>query len=257
MKKRKQASHKGENGIVVVIGGSELYVGAPILTAMAALRSGVDLAYIAAPEIVSAIANAYSPDIISVKLPGKYLRPGHMDEIRKYAKRADCLVIGNGAGLRTETRSLLKKVCMTDKPKVIDADALDAIKGIKVSNCVLTPHHGEFRDLFGEEGGRNTIRKYAKKDMIILLKGPIDLVSDGKSIVEIKGGNPGMTVGGTGDVLAGLTAGLIAQGEPLMKAAVLASRINKKAGDIAYRKKGYGLLASDLVEIIPEILKKK
>ncbi|MBW2995104.1 NAD(P)H-hydrate dehydratase [Candidatus Woesearchaeota archaeon] len=255
MKKRKLTSHKGENGIVLVIGGSELYVGAPILASMSALSSGVDLAFVAAPELVSMIANVYSPDIISVKLPGKFLKPGHFNEIKKYVKKADCLVIGNGAGLRKETLKLLRKAAKIDKPKVLDADALDAIKGLDIKNCVLTPHHGEFRDLYGEDGNIKTIKKHARKDRIILLKGHVDLISDGNTVVKVKGGNPAMAVGGTGDVLAGLVAGLIAQGEPLMKAAVKASRINKKAGDIIYRKKGYGLLASDLLEIIPKIIK--
>jgi NAD(P)H-hydrate epimerase len=255
MKKRKAGSHKGENGIVLVVGGSELYVGAPVLAAMAALRSGADLAFVAAPELVSMVANVYSPDIISAKLPGKFLRPVHFKMMKQFIKRADCILMGNGAGLKKETRNLLRKIAKIDKPKVIDADALDAIKGMKVENCVLTPHHGEFRDLFGEEGSRKTIKKYARKDMIILLKGRIDLVSDGARVVEVRGGNPAMTVGGTGDVLAGLVAGLVAQGEELMTAAVLASRVNKKAGDIAYRKKGYGLLASDLVEEIPAVMK--
>jgi len=254
MKKRKLTSHKGENGIVLVIGGSELYVGAPVLAALGALRAGVDLSFIAAPKDVALIANIYSPDIISIKLTGKYLRPGHLGLIKKYVKRADCIVMGNGAGLRKETLNLLRKVAKIDKPKVMDADGLDAIKGIDVKNCVLTPHHGEFKDLYGEEGNMKTVKKHARKDRIILLKGHIDIISNGKTVIQVKGGNPGMSVGGTGDVLAGLVAGFIAQGEPLMKAAVKASKINKKAGDIVYKKKGYGLIASDLLDVIPKLL---
>ena len=256
MKKRKLTSHKGENGIVLVIGGSELYVGAPVLAALGALRTGVDLSLVAAPKDVALIANIYSPDIISIKLPGKYLRSGHMGMIRRFIKRADCIVIGNGAGLRKETLNLLKKVVKIDKPKVIDADALDAIKGLKVSNCILTPHHGEFYDLFGESGTKKSIKKYASKDKIILLKGYYDLISNGKRVIQVKGGCPGMTVGGTGDVLAGLAAGLIAQGEDLFKAAIKASRINKNAGELVEKKKGYGLLASDLLDVIPGLVKK-
>jgi NAD(P)H-hydrate epimerase len=254
MKKRKLASHKGENGIVLVVGGSELYVGAPIFAALAALRSGVDLAIIAAPKLVSMVANVYSPDIISAKLSGRFLKLKHMKEISKFVKKSDCIIIGNGAGLNKSTKQLIRKIAKIDKPKVIDADALDAVKGIDVKNCVLTPHQGEFKDLYGEKGNEKIVKKHARKDRIILLKGHIDLISDGKKVIKIKGGNPGMSVGGTGDVLTGLVAGLIAQGEPLLKAAVKASKINKKAGDIMFRKKGYGLLASDLLEVVPGLL---
>ncbi|MBW3012561.1 hydroxyethylthiazole kinase, partial [Candidatus Woesearchaeota archaeon] len=92
------------------------------------------------------------------------------------------------------------------------------------------------------------------KDRIILLKGPADLVSDGKKVVSVKGGSDAMTVGGTGDVLTGIVAGLIAQGTPLMAAAVKASKINKKAGEIVFKKKHYGLLASDLIKEIPDLI---
>ena len=255
MKKRKKTSHKGQNGIVLVIGGSELYIGAPILTTLAAQATGLDLTYIAAPEEVALIANVYSPDIISIKLPGKVLKPKHMKMFERFVEKADCIAIGPGLGLDKQTVSAVKEIVKTKKPKVIDADALHAIKGLDVKNCVLTPHHGEFMDLFGEPGSYKSIKKYARKDKIILLKGHVDLVSDGSKVYSIHGGTEAMTVGGTGDVLTGIVAGLIAQGDSLLDAARKASKINKKAGEIVFKKKKYGLFASDLISEIPKLVK--
>jgi NAD(P)H-hydrate epimerase len=141
MKKRKKTSHKGENGIVLVIGGSELYVGAPILTTLAAQATGLDLTYIAAPEEVALIANVYSPDIISIKLHGDILKKKHIAQFKKFIDKADCVAIGPGLGLDKQTAEAVREIVKTKKPKVIDADALHAIKGIDVHNCVLTPHH--------------------------------------------------------------------------------------------------------------------
>jgi len=254
MKKRRKTSHKGENGIVLVIGGSEIYVGAPILTTIAAQATGIDLAYLAAPKEVALIANVYSPDIISIKLPGRHLTQHHIPEFKKFIEKSDCIAIGPGLGLHKDTIAAVRKIVKTKKPKVIDADALNAIKGAEVHNCILTPHHGEFLRLFGEPGNYQTIKKHARKDKIILLKGPVDLISDGKKVYSIHGGTDAMTVGGTGDVLTGIAAGLVAKGCPLLEAAVKASKINKKAGEIVFKKKKYGLLASDLVSEIPRLV---
>ncbi|MBW3017009.1 NAD(P)H-hydrate dehydratase [Candidatus Woesearchaeota archaeon] len=255
MKKRGKSSHKGQNGVVLVIGGSELYVGAPIMSTMAALATGIDLAYIAAPKDVALTANAYSPDIISIKLSGNFLKQMHVAKFKKFMQKADCIIIGPGLGLKKETMLAVRKIVrLAGKPLVIDADALHAIKGMDVGNCVLTPHHGEFFNLFDEFGSKRTVKKFAAKDRIILLKGPADLVSDGKKGGSVKGGSDAMRVGGTGDVLTGIIAGLIAQGTPLMAAAVKASKINKKAGEIVFKKKHYGLLASDLIKEIPDLI---
>jgi NAD(P)H-hydrate epimerase len=255
MKKRKKTSHKGENGIVLVIGGSETLVGAPIMATMAALASGVDLGILAAPKDVALTANTYSPDIISVKLPGNFLKQNHVSKLKKFIAKADVIAIGPGLGLKKDTMLAVKKlVKMIEKPKVIDADALHAIRGIDVHNCVMTPHHGEFFNTFNEFGNKRTIKRFAAKDRIILLKGPADLISDGKKVYTIKGGTDAMTVGGTGDVLMGLIAGLIAQGEPLLGAAQKAAKINKRAGELVFKKKHYGLLASDLIKEIPKLM---
>lgn len=255
MKKRRKTSHKGENGIVLVIGGSELYVGAPIMSSLASLATGIDLAYLAAPKEVALVANVYSPDLISIKLPGNFLRQSHISKFKKFIDKADVIVIGPGLGLKKDTVLAVRRlVKMIKKPKVIDADALRAIKGMDVHNCVLTPHHGEFMNLFDEPGDWETIKKHAKKDKIILLKGHVDLVSDGKKVYSVHGGTEAMTVGGTGDVLTGIVAGLIAKGDSLLGAARKASHINKKAGEIVFKKKKYGLLASDLINEIPKIV---
>ena len=263
MLERKKTSHKGENGIVTIIGGSELYVGSTILCSLAVLRSGADLVYLCAPELVSEIANVYSPDIISLKLKGNILHKTHLKQIVPFIKKSDVVLIGNGAGLNRETITLMKNAILKciglNKKLVIDADALKILDKklfYKLKNCVLTPHKKEFQIMTKAEPIKANVKKYSSKERIILLKGPIDYISDGKIVKENKTGNEGMTHGGTGDILAGLVAGLIAQKMDLFKAAVVGAYINGKAGDICLKKKGYSFLASDLVEEYSKLLRR-
>jgi NAD(P)H-hydrate epimerase len=252
---RKKSSHKGDNGIVLVVAGSEQYVGAAVLTSLAAFRTGVDLVHLASAEVVSLIANAYSPDLITHKLPGKYLKRSHCKKIVELSKKADVVVIGPGLGRNKDTvnavRYLTKNI---KKPIVLDADALHARPALK--NCVVTPHRAEFKELFREDATKAAVKRHAKKDVIILLKSQTDIISDGKKVKLNKTGNAGMTVGGTGDVLAGIVAGLIAQGTPLFNAAVKGAFINGRAGDRLKKRKGFGFLASDILEQIPLVMKR-
>ena len=253
--KRKKSGHKGDNGRVLLIGGSEKYSGALALAGLAALRSGCDLVIIAAPEKVAWAINCLSPDLITVKLSGQHLSFKHYKTILEESKKADVLLIGNGAGLHPETKRLIFKLADLPQKKVFDADALKIVNLKKISNAVFTPHSGEFEAML------KTSKLKSIKDVqqclgsnIILLKGPVDKIITKNKVVKIKGGNPGMTKGGTGDVLAGLLAGYIAQGLSLFQAAANASIINKKIGDILLKKKkGYTYLASDMVEEIKKI----
>lgn len=249
---RKKTSHKGENGVVLAVGGSKEYVGAIALAGISALRAGADLCIVAAPEKVAWAVNALYADLITKKLKGEYLSINHLKELHKLIKKADVILIGSGLGNKSD--AFVKKIVKAKKQFVIDADAIKAIRLQDVNNAVITPHAKEFEILLENSNlNKNNFRKKLKNN-VILLKGHVDQVISAKKVVKVKGGNPGMTKGGTGDVLAGMCAGFLAQTKDLFKSAVTASKINKKIGDILLKsKKGYYYLASDMAEEIKRI----
>lgn len=260
---KKRGQHKGENGRILTIGGSKEYIGAPALAALAALRTGIDLSVVAAPEQVAWTINSMSPDLITRKFEGDFLNWDNVKDIIELAENFDVILIGNGLGLEPGTMDLVKEVVeRLPQPKVIDADALKALQDAEIINAVLTPHSKEFEILTGDkipgdiETAAELVRHYAKRDKIILLKGPTDIISDGEQIHYNKTGNQAMTIGGTGDVLAGITAGLIAQSGDLYNSAVAAAELNGKIGDYLLKKKGIGFTASDMIDLIPVIKKK-
>ncbi|MBW3010938.1 NAD(P)H-hydrate dehydratase [Candidatus Woesearchaeota archaeon] len=253
---RKKDSHKGQNGIVLVIGGSELYVGAPALAAMAALRTGVDLVYVATTIDAAYAINTYDPSLITIKCDGPILTDKHYHDLEPFIQRADCIIIGPGMGTEKGTEKLIKKIAALNKPKVIDADALKVLRAEKINNAVLTPHRGEFQALYGAEPTEDNLPVYADANRIILLKGQVDLITDGKKIHKNKFGNPGMTVGGTGDVLAGIIGGLIALKTPLLDAARYGAEINGLVGDKLQDQIGYSFTPYDIIKNLGYIVKK-
>jgi len=258
---RNKNSHKGSNGRILIIGGSELYTGAPALAALAALKTGADLVHIAAPQRAADACASFSPDLITIPLAGKHLAQKHLKVIEPFVKEADCVIIGPGLGRSKETEKAVIsfiKTCVV--PLVIDADALKAIaKDLKViakKECVLTPHRKEFETLSGKKSEAEEVRKFAAhNDAVVILKAPMDVIADDKKVKFNSTGNAGMTVGGTGDVLSGVVAGLIAQGVGLFEAAYKGAKINGIAGDGCKSRMGYGFTASDLLEEIPAAMK--
>jgi len=252
LKKRKLSSHKGQNGIVTVIGGSREYTGAVYLAAqsIASLRLGMDLVYVCCPEKVAYSINKLSPDLITVKLKGDYLSIKHFKIIKEYIDKSDVILIGNGISEQNKTKRLINKIIKKYryKRKVIDADALKIIKIQEIDNAILTPHSKEFEILLKNSKLKKNYREYLKNN-VILLKGKEDYVISKDKIKIIKGGNPGMSVGGTGDVLAGICAGFAFLTD-LFNAAVLAPSLNKKIGDKLKKKFGYGFIASDFLREI-------
>ncbi len=270
LKKRKPTSHKGENGRVLVVAGSIDYVGAAYLAGMAAFRSGVDAVVVAAPEKVAWAINCLSPDFITKKFKGDFFTTAAINEIVGMSKKFDVTLIGNGIGKNIQTLKFAAAVCRKIKGfKVIDADAISAVRLQGVQNVIFTPHHAEYDLLLRNSGCSMTfLRKRSIKkasdekqllevisNNVILLKGHTDKIISKDKIAYNKTGNAGMTVGGTGDVLAGLCAGLLAQEKNLLKAAAAAAYVNGKAGDLLLQKYGWGFTASDLVEKLPEVLK--
>lgn len=263
-KERSSSAHKYDFGHLLIIGGSKMYSGAPALAALAAYKAGVDLVTVVAPERAADIIASFSPDMITYPLKGSYLNEGHLKELLDLTENKDAVVIGNGLERRAETLEVvsgfLKKV---DLPCVIDAGAIYAVAKDKVfkKSFVLTPHAGEFYVLTGIKlGGKSLnekiriVKDYAAKlNTNILLKGNVDIISDGKKVFLNKTGNPYMTKGGTGDTLAGILGSLLAQGHSPLIASGVAAYINGKAGDIVAKEKKQALTAMDLVDAIHKV----
>ncbi|MEM5871612.1 MAG: NAD(P)H-hydrate dehydratase [Candidatus Aenigmatarchaeota archaeon] len=263
---RPEWSHKGDFGKVLIIGGSKIYTGSPALVAygaLAALRAGCDIVMIAAPERPADIIAKFSPNLITTPFEGDYFTSKHLKKVLELSKNYDAIAIGPGLGIEKETQKfVIKFIEEIKKPCVVDADALKAIEKRKLSkNFVLTPHAYEFYFITGERPKYDLttraemVRRNAKKfGATILLKGAIDIISDGEKIAINRTGNPYMSVGGTGDVLTGICASLLAQGVSPFKSACAAAYINGRAGDLAAKEKR-PLLATDIIDKIPEVLK--
>lgn len=261
MKKRKGDSHKGENGKVLVVGGSEKYSGAVYLaaSAVAALRCGTDIVEVMAPEKVAWAINSLTPDLITIKLSGKNIGESHKKKILHEVEGFDVVLLGNGVGGARETqrtiRYLVEKIA---KKKVVDGDALRFIDLRKISEAVLTPHGDEFKELLKNSKLEEKNFQKTLVDNVLLLKGRVDKIYTKNGVRKNRTGNEGMTVGGTGDVLAGLVAGFISQDYSLEEAAYLGAKLNGKIGDGLAKKLGYGFVASDfLKEIAIEVKKLK
>lgn len=263
----KLGSHKGQNGRLLIIGGSHLFHAASLWALEVASRI-VDLVhYSSVPEnneLVLKIKSEFRDGIVVPR-----------SEIDSYIEEDDCILIGPGMVRDRETEeltnTLLKKY--PNKQWVIDAGSLQMMDvSLTPKNAILTPHHGEFALLCertqnaelnlpaGEAGGQaktdeDKVKLFAKQyNCIVLLKGQRDVVASPTDVRIIEGGNEGMTKGGTGDVLAGLVAALACKNDPFL-ATTAGSFINKKAGDKLYKKAGPFFNASDLAAQIPKMMK--
>lgn len=264
---RKNLSRKGENGKVLVIGGSYLYHGAPILSSLAALRSGTDLVYTCVPKINVTATRAYSPNLIVVPLVDAKLTRGSVQKLLGIIpKEIDSATIGMGLGIQDKEALKILVKSLTDRAVRIslDASALipEILSEIRDKNITVTPHAGEFRRLFGEIPSDNikqrtaTVEKSAKDNKItILLKGPTDIVSNGSQTYLNPKNIAAMTVGGTGDVLSGITAAMLAKNKNPLEAAAAAVYINGRSGYLAQRKHGLHIVATDLLEFISQVMK--
>ncbi len=267
-KLRPTAAHKGDFGRLLLVGGSETFSGAPVLMSLAALRTGVDLAFTASPEKTAHDIASISPDLISIKLEGTHLNSSNLSTLKEYLSKVDAVVLGPGLGLHAETKSFVEKFVKAvedaGKPMLLDADGLKAFAEFKRKlrvPLVLTPHAGEFAILTGGKlpddmrGRIDAVKKAASQlGAAILLKGATDIVSDGKRLKLNFTGNPGMTVGGTGDVLSGVVGALLSQKVGAFEAATAGAFINGAAGDFVASKLGYHMVATDLLEYLPKVI---
>jgi len=267
-KDRPPDSHKGDFGRLLIIGGSKMYSGAPALAGMAALRTGCDLVYIASPEKNAYAISSTSPNLITIKLVSEEFEVKNLKQLKPILKKTSAIILGPGLGLNpdtieavTELFTILNKI---KKPTVIDADAIRilGLKKLKIDfPAVLTPHSGEFETLIGKKASMNLssrikeVNKTAKKlNAIIVLKGAADIISDGQNSRSNFTGNPGMTVGGTGDVLSGIIGGLIAQGNNCFNSSVASTFINGATGDLIFKEIGFHMVPTDLIDKIPKVM---
>lgn len=265
---RPKDSHKGDYGRILLLCGSVGYTGAAALAAMGALRSGAGLVSLGVPESIYAIEAVKLTEAMVFPLPeeeGK-LSAKAIPEIRKHLKTADAVLIGCGMGIGAGTLAVLNMVLQEFQgPVVVDADGITMLAscpelvGERKYPTILTPHEGEFRRLniaAGEE--RLTGAMLAAKELgcIVLRKGHETVVTDGKEFFVNPTGNPGMAVGGSGDLLAGILVSLLGQGIKPLEATACAAWLHGAAGDRCAKKLGqYGMLPSDMAAELPHLLK--
>ncbi len=268
--RRDPKSHKGQNGRVLIVGGSIDYYGAPILAGLGALHSGADLVYLYVPECNFEVSRSMYPDFIVRKYSGEYLNERSASAIVDFGKDCDSVLIGPGLGNEEKVlNGVLEIIKNLHVPTVLDAGAIRVLKKIEKfplqQPVVITPHSNEFANLIDRE---IDIEEKDSKSVIllrsismdlhinVLLKGPRDYISSDEGNVEInETGNAGMTVGGSGDVLAGVVATLLAQRLEGYDAARAAAYLVGKAGDKLKKKKGYGYSASDLASMLPYVMR--
>ncbi|MGD0550551.1 MAG: NAD(P)H-hydrate dehydratase [Candidatus Bathyarchaeia archaeon] len=264
-------AHKGDFGRLLVIGGSETYSGAPALVALAALRTGVDLVFVAAPEKTALSIASFSPNLITIRLAGDHLNEGNIEILKPQIERSTCTAMGPGLGTHDETIKAVTRILSiyeeNRKPALIDADAIRAMGKITKKTrfpVVVTPHAGEFQVLSGHAPSSDLRTRTEEARSLatalggtVLLKGHVDVISDGERVKLNRTGNPAMTVGGTGDVLSGVVAGLMAQGVPEFNASVAGAFINGAAGDLAVVELGDHLAPTDLIHLIPKVMKQR
>ena len=263
--KPRAESHKGQNGSLLIVSGGP-FTGAPALVAMGALGMGADLVQIATPALAAQIVASYSPNFIVHPLVGHRLLREDVELILELSTKADALAIGPGLGESPGTlesvRAIIKAV---DRPMVFDADAIRAVgqdtTALAKKRAVATPHAREFAALTGKilpdslEERTRMVQDAAKAlGITILLKGHVDIVSDGVRTKLNYTGNAGMTVGGTGDVLCGAVGGLLCKGVEPYDAARLGAFSNGYAGDLAFKVKSFGLTATDVADNLGRVL---
>ena len=264
---RKSSSRKGDNGIVLVVGGSYIYHGAPILSSIAALRCGTDLVYTCVPKINVTPTRSISPNLIVIPLVDQKLTRGAVNKlVGALPRNLDSATIGMGLAIqeRNSLLVLVKSLLDRDVRLSLDASALvpEVLPLLKNKNVVVTPHAGEFKRLFGEVPPNSKIQriklveKNAKEyGITVLLKGATDVISNGNTTYLYEKKIPAMTVGGTGDVLSGLVAGMLSKSRNALESAASAAFINGLAGKSAQKKLGLHMTSMDLLDEIPSVMK--
>lgn len=265
---RNPESHKGDYGRILLLCGSKGYTGAAALAAMGALRSGAGLVYLGVPESIYQIEAIKLTEAIVFPLPDQngMLSCSAIDKVLELIPKMDAILLGCGLGCDPEVFSVVQAVLKEyTGPVVVDADGINVLAGHidilrgRTGTTVITPHDGEFRRLGGvlTEDKLESAKNFANQsNSIVLLKGHRTVITNGSHWYINTTGNPGMAAGGSGDVLAGIITSLIGQGIDPLEAAACGAWLHGAAGDICAEELGqYGMLASDMLKVLPRLLK--
>jgi ADP-dependent NAD(P)H-hydrate dehydratase len=268
---RKRTSHKGDNGVVAIVGGSRIFHGAPFFSSMAALRAGADLVYLATPKSIAVSIRALTPDLIVFPLADGKLTVGAAGAFLKWLPEVDSLVLGPGIGRQKldGAKRLVGDLSSERKVRIsLDAEAQDPslFSLLKGKQCVTTPHPGEFRRVFRSEAGetleekvKNAAMKARESGMVIMLKSFETVITDGEKTYVNKYDSPAMTCGGIGDTLSGVIGAFLAQGTGTslksVEIAAAASLAVSLAGIKAAESRGYHIVATDIIDQLPYVLK--
>ena len=278
---READGHKGSYGRVLVVGGSRGMIGAPALAATAALRGGAGLVTIAAPETIQLDSATLCPCATSIPLTcddeGELATPA-VRELLNAAREVNVLAVGPGMGLGRCQQDIVLAAIEQEKPLVLDADGLNNLAQLgrwplrRSCPMILTPHPGELSRLIRkpisdiqphrQDVAVAAVRQWIEASagqvgpLVLLLKGHRTIVTDGCRVRINVTGNPGMATGGSGDVLTGLIAALLAQNLPPFEAACLGAHLHGRAGDLAAAELGQvGMIATDILDRLPLALR--
>ena len=268
---RAENAHKGCFGKILMLCGSRGYTGAAALSAMAAMRTGAGLVYLGVPACIYEIEamKLLEPIVFPLKDENGTYSVNAVSELEKHLRDKDAILIGPGLG-RSEGVFAVVRYVMENfpGPVVLDADGINVLASHKyiiadrIAPTVITPHKGEFERLgipVGDsEPGRIAAAEQMAKELgaVVLLKGHRTVITDGATCFVNNTGNPGLAVGGSGDVLAGIIVALIGQGVEPLEAAACGAWLHGKAGDICAAEIGqYGMLPSDVIRVLPRLLK--
>lgn len=264
---RRPESHKGDYGKILLLCGSRGFTGAAALAAMGALRSGAGLVYLAVPESIYAIEAVKLTEPVVLPLPdeGGMLSERAVEPIRALLPKMDAVLFGCGSGLGSGPEAVLELLLREAKcPVIIDADGITLVSRHKnilrdrQYPTVLTPHEGELARLSPPEGEKIAATEVFARELgtVLLRKGHRTVITDGSKTYVNQSGNPGMAVGGSGDVLAGIILSLLGQGVPPLEAAACGAWFHGRAGDLAAEARGErGMLPTDMLEMLPRLLK--
>lgn len=265
---RNPRAHKGDFGRILLLCGSRGYTGAAALAAMGALRCGAGLVYLGVPESIYEIEAIKLNEPVVLPLPDEkgMLSVHALDRIMQLLPNMDAVLIGCGMGCCDNTFAIVERIlCEFSGPVVLDADGINVLAGHidilrgRTGVTVLTPHEGEFQRIGGllTEDRITSAKQFAlDAKSIVLLKGHRTVITDGKETYVNPTGNPGMAVGGSGDVLAGMITALLGQGIAPLEAAACGAWLHGAAGDLCAAEIGqYGMLPTDMLGVLPRLLK--
>lgn len=248
---------KGDAGRILIIGGSEKYVGAAVLAGLGALRAGVDSVIIAAPETSARLMNAFSPDLITHKLPGEDLNESHLHELASLSETASVVLIGPGLGISKQREEFLAKLIPVMRvPMVLDADATKQVKLVSLEETILFANKKEYEYLkrFNNFSDEHVMPSLGTN--ILVIKGREDIILSLKGRSKVRGGHARATVAGTGDVLSGIAAAFYSQTGDAQRSALAACKVAKETAEMLGRQCDFSFIASDMVNALPGAIKR-